>query len=82
MSVLVVKNCRKGLLHDVDVTRFNTQYGNTLTVKKSKRFHDRFLIIDRAMLIHVGASFNYLGKKCFAFSSMDKSNIPDILAKI
>ena len=82
VSVLVVKNRRKGLLHDVDVTRFNTQYGNTLTVKKSKRFHDRFLIIDRAMLIHVGASFNYLGKKCFAFSSMDKSNIPDILAKI
>ena len=82
VSVLVVKNNRKGLLHDVDVARFNTQYGNTLTVKKSKRFHDRFLIIDRTMLIHVGASFNYLGKKCFAFSSMDKSNIPDILAKI
>jgi len=39
-------------------------------------------LIDRTMLIHVGASFNYLGKKCFAFSSMDKSNIPDILAKI
>ena len=29
-----------------------------------------------------GASFNRLGKKCFAFSSMGKSNIPDILAKI
>ena len=82
VPVLVVKNGRKGLLHDVDVARFNAQYGNTLTVKKSKRFHDRFLIIDRTMLIHVGASFNYLGKKCFAFSSMDKSNIPDILAKI
>ena len=40
------------------------------------------LIIDRSPLIHVGASPNYLGKKCFAFSSMDKSNIPDILAKI
>jgi len=25
---------------------------------------------------------NHLGKKCFAFSSLDKSNIPDILAKI
>ena len=24
---------------------------------------------------------NHLGKKCFAFSSLDKSNIPDILAK-
>ncbi len=25
---------------------------------------------------------NHLGKKCFAFSSLDKSNIPDILAKM
>ena len=28
------------------------------------------------------ASLNHLGKKCFAFSSLDKSNIPDILAKL
>ena len=62
VAVLVVKNLRKGFLHDVDVLRFNAQYGNTLTVRKS--------------------NLNHLGKKCFAFSSMDKSNIPDILAKI
>ena len=37
---------------------------------------------DKTVLIHVGASLNHLGKKCFAFSSMDKSNIPDIVAKI
>ena len=37
---------------------------------------------NRSTLIHVGASFNNLGKRCFAFSSMDKPNIPDILAKI
>ena len=51
-------------------------------MKISDRFHDRFLILDRSVLIHVGASLNYLGKRCFAFSSLDKSNIPDILAKI
>ena len=51
-------------------------------VKVSDRFHDRFLIIDRMTLIHVGASLNHLGKKCFAFSSLDKSNIPDLLAKL
>ena len=28
------------------------------------------------------AFLNPLGKKCFAFSSLDKSNIPDILAKM
>lgn len=82
VSVLVVKNKRKDLLHAVDVARFNAQYANSLTVKESTMFHDRFLIIDKSAVIHVGASFNHLGKKCLAFSSMDKSNIPDILAKI
>ena len=37
---------------------------------------------DKTTLIHVDASFNHLGKKCFAFAPMDKSNIPDILARI
>jgi len=82
VEVLVVKNSRSKLLHDVDVEQFNAQYSNSLTVKVSDRFHDRFLIIDKTTLIHVGASLNNLGKKCFAFSSLDKSNILDILAKI
>ena len=82
VAVIVVKNMRKNLLHAVDVAQFNAQYDNTLTVKETPKFHDRFLIIDKTTLIHVGASLNHLGKKCFAFSSLDKSNIPDILAKI
>ena len=82
VSVLVVKNPQNRKLHGVDVAKFNAQYANSLTVKDSVRFHDRFLIIDQTTLIHVGASLNYLGKRCFAFSSLDKSNIPDILAKI
>ena len=82
VEVVVIKNSRNKLLHDVDVAQFNAQYANSLTVKVSDKFHDRFLIIDKTTLIHVGASLNHLGKKCFAFSSLDKSNIPDILEKI
>ena len=82
VPVLVVGNSRSKLLHDVDVAQFNAQYGNSLNVRVSDKLHDRFIIIDKAVLIHVGASLNHLGKKCFAFSSLDKSNIPDILAKI
>ena len=82
VSLVVVKNSRNKLLHAVDVAQFNAQYANSLTVRTSDKFHDRFLIIDKATLIHVGASLNHLGKKCFAFSSLDKSNIPDILAKL
>ena len=82
VAVLVVKNSRNKMLHAVDVAKFNAQYANSLTVMTSDKFHDRFLIIDKTTLIHVGASLNHLGKKCFAFSSLDKSNIPDILAKL
>ena len=82
VQVQVVKNSRNKLLHDVDVQQFNAQYKNSLTVTVSDNFHDRFLIIDKSTLIHVGASLNHLGKKCFAFSSLDKSNILDIIAKI
>lgn len=82
VAVTVVKSPKDKLLHAADVAAFNAQYGNSLAVKTSDKFHDRFLIIDKAVLIHVGASLNYLGKRCFAFSSLDKSNIPDILAKI
>ena len=82
VSVLVVKNSRSRLLHNVDVAQFNAQYANSLAVKVSDKFHDRFLVIDKTTLIHVGASLNHLGKKCFAFSSLDKSNIPDVLARL
>ena len=80
--VTIVRNPKSKLLHSADVAAFNAQYGNSLTVKDSDKFHDRFLIIDQQVLIHVGASLNHLGKRCFAFASLDKSNIPDILAKI
>ena len=39
-------------------------------------------IINKTTLIHVATTLNHLGKKCFAFSSLDKSNIPDLLAKL
>ena len=65
VPVLAVKNSRNRLLHAVDVAKFNAQYANSLTVKTSDKFHDRFLIIDKTTLIHVGASLNHLGKKCF-----------------
>ena len=82
VAVTIVRNPKSKLLHSADVAAFNAQYGNSLTVKDSDKFHDRFLIIDQQVLIHVGASLNHLGKRCFAFASLDKSNIPDILAKI
>ena len=50
--------------------------------EQMKKFVRMARMDDKTVLIHVGASLNHLGKKCFAFSSMDKPNIPDIVAKI
>ena len=83
VSVVIVQ-CKRGrkLLPDVDVQMFNAQYKNSLTVKESERFHDRYFIIDRKTLVHIGASLNYFGKKCFACSTFDPIDIPEMLAKL
>lgn len=83
VMVTVVQSTRgQRNLHAIDVAQFNQQYDNSLTVKVTDKFHDRFLVIDRKTLIHIGASLNYLGKKCFGFSTMAAEMIPDILARI
>lgn len=83
VSVVIVQ-CKRGrkLLPDVDVQMFNAQYKNSLTVKESERFHDRYFIIDRKTLVHIGASLNYFGKKCFACSTFDPIDIPEMLTKL
>ena len=81
VAVEVVASPRGNKLAASDITKFNAQYGG-LSVKTSMAFHDRFLIIDDKELYLIGASLKDLGKKCFGFTSLDKFNIPDILAKI
>lgn len=69
-------------LTSLDVAKFNAQFANTLNVVTSSAFHDRFIIIDRSLLLHVGASLNHIGKKCFAISVLDAANIPAVMARI
>ena len=38
-------------------------------------FHDRFVIIDRKILYHLGASLNYIGKKVFAIAKIEDENL-------
>ena len=78
---ITVVHGSRARLHEIDVERFNAQYGHSLTTRTCDTFHDRFLVVDGTMLVHVGASLNHLGKKCFACSLMDAGNIPDILAR-
>jgi len=76
--LLYTKNISKQLA--LDVKKANEQYRDfdirALTVN-----HDRFLIIDRKELYHIGASLKDLGKKWFAFSRMD-SLVKEVLNKL
>ena len=63
----------------LDLTRHNNQYP-PINIRTYRQAHDRFLIIDRSDVYHIGASLKDLGKKLFAFSKM---NIPaSILTKL
>ena len=81
VKVEVVTSPRGNKLAPSDIEKFNVQYGS-LEVKTSAAFHDRFLILDDKELYLIGASLKDLGRKCFGFTTLDKFNIPDIIAKI
>lgn len=54
----------------LDLEKHNKQYP-PIEIKQFTDTHDRFLIIDRNELYHLGASLKDLDKKWFAFSRMD-----------
>ncbi|MCH2545669.1 MAG: ORF6N domain-containing protein [Alphaproteobacteria bacterium] len=69
---LLTKTISKQL--QLDVKKANTQYPK-IEVKTFTKAHDRFLIIDKKEVYHLGASLKDLGKKWFAFSKMDKDSV-------
>lgn len=64
----------KAKLTQGDIDAFNEQYGN-LEIIFDDNFHDRFVIVDRAILYHLGASLNYIGKKVFAITKIEDENL-------
>ena len=67
-------------IQKMDFDKFTKQY-DSITLKESNIFHDRFLIIDNTEIYHLGASLKDLGKKVFAFSKMN-INLKVLLSKI
>ena len=81
VNVLIVTS-GNGNLTDKDIAKFNSQYPK-LTVKISKDFHDRFLIIDRRDVYHIGASIKDAGKKSFGITKLEVEELTkSLLAKV
>ena len=50
--------------------KYLKQYNNIKFINNDS-YHDRFIIIDRSIVYHCGASFKDLGKKCFAINEIE-----------
>lgn len=65
----------------LDVQKANAQYGG-FELKTFSLSHDRFLIIDKNEVFHLGASLKDLGKKWFAFSKLDAQSVDSLIKQI
>ena len=64
----------------LDFEKYQKQYQN-IELKGFKNSHDRFLIIDKKNIYHLGASLKDLGKKWFAFSKFEMNTF-DVLVRL
>lgn len=60
--------------------KYLKQYDN-ITFINNDSYHDRFIIIDRKIVFHCGASFKDLGKKCFEIHEIENKNEIENLLK-
>jgi hypothetical protein len=55
-----------------EAQRFVVQYpGGSIEVRKTKDFHDRFVILDAKVCVHIGTSINHAGKSAFMISTLE-----------
>ena len=79
---VAVVTAGKGSLSAKDITKFNAQYPK-LSIKTTTDFHDRFLIIDKTKVYHIGASIKDAGKKSFGITKIeDKDLIMGLVNKV
>lgn len=71
---VIIATAGKGNLSSKDINNFNSQYSK-LSVKTNKDFHDRFLIIDKTEVYHIGASIKDAGKKSFGITKIEEKDV-------
>lgn len=75
---VVIMTAGKGNLSTKYITKFNAQYPK-LSVKTTTDFHDRFLIIDKVEVYHIGASIKDAGKKSFGITKIEDEDLVNSL---
>lgn len=74
--LLITKQSNK--LKEIDIEKYQKQYNN-LKIIHNDKFHDRFIIIDKDQMYHLGTSLNHAGNKVFAINKLEE---PELIAKL
>lgn len=77
-AIIYTSNISHKLMLDLKI--HNEQYP-AIEIKTYNKSHDRFMIIDKKVVFHIGASLKDLGKKWFAFSRI-KLDVHEMLKKL
>ncbi len=61
---------------------FGAQHSEVcIELRTSADFHDRFLVVDQAICVHIGASINHAGSRAFMISPVEDARNRDSLIK-
>ena len=66
--ILIIKNC--GNLKEQDILKYQEQYDN-LHLIYDISFHARYIILDKKVFYHCGASLNHAGSKTFSINTLE-----------
>ena len=79
--VNIYTDYKKTLLTNEDIEYFNKQYKN-LKVRYTTKVHDRYIIIDKNKLYHIGSSLKDLGNKIFSIIESNKRHIETLIESL
>jgi hypothetical protein len=79
VSVVIVLST-KSRLSELDVNKYGQEYDN-LTLIYNDSFHDRFIILDKKEMYHLGTSINNVGTKTFAINKVEDKRWLELVLK-
>ena len=76
--ILIIKNC--GNLKEQDILKYQEQYDNLHLIYDTS-FHDRYIILDKKVFYHCGASLNHAGSKTFSINTLEDEMVKKVFWK-
>ena len=78
IKIIIITDKGSCYITEIDIEMYNKEFNN-LRVYYCKSFHDRFFILDKNVIYHLGASIKNLGNKTCAINKLVDVNIKKLL---